>query len=576
MLWQRPVSRRQVLKAGTLASAALLVPFRFARRALAGEPELPFLDPATLTRFVAPLPVPPVWTGAQLSANGLTMAPALHQFHPQMDPTPAWGYAGASYLGPTIEVQRGVPLSYVARNRLGEHPLTVDTALNGANQADDQHFPRAAVHLHGGYTEAASDGGPLDTFLPGEDYTYHYANDQQAGTIWYHDHGFGITRLNVYAGLAAFYLVRDAEREAGLPPAPFDIPIAIQDRRFLVDGTAGTNPLYYPSPWEPEFFGDVAVVNGTAWPNLDVARGWYRFRVLNGSSSRFYNLRLTPARPMVQLGTESGLLAQPRHLRQFVLAPGERIDLAVDFSRAPAGTRVRLVNQPLPAEVVSPADLPIDQIMQFTVTGAAGFAGPLPETFGPFTALSASSAVRQRNVLLTEIMDPETGEPAMALLNARPFDTDEVERPTVDTLEQWNIINLTADTHPIHIHLVQFQPLDRQRIDAERYLLDVFGVSELTPAQIGSGSMPFPAPDSYAAGSRRLPKAYEAGWKDTVQAHPGMVTRVLVPFGPNAAAGIPFGTDHLAAPFSGRYVWHCHILDHEDNEMMLPYEVVAG
>jgi spore coat protein A len=278
---------------------------------------------------------------------------------------------------------------------------------------------------------------------------------------------------------------------------------------------------------------------------------------------------------MLQLGTESGLLAQPRRLNAFVLAPGERIDLAVDFSRAAAGSRVRLVNVPLPREVISPADLPIDEIMQFTVTGAAGYGGPLPESFGPFTTLAASSAVRQRNVLLTEIMDPETNEPAMALLNARPFDTEELERPVVDTLEQWNIINLTADTHPIHIHLVQFQPLDRQRIDAERYLLDVFGVSELTPDRIGSGTMPFPPPDAYATGPRRGPQAFESGWKDTVQAHPGMVTRVLVPFGPKAAPGIPFGGSQVT-PFTGRYVWHCHILDHEDNEMMLPYEVVAS
>ena len=146
---------------------------------------------------------------------------------------------------------------------------------------------------------------------------------------------------------------------------------------------------------------------------------------------------------------------------------------------------------------------------------------------------------------------------------------------SVETL-QWNIVNFTADTHPIHIHLVQFQPLDRQRVDAEQYLMDVFGVSELTPDQVGTGTRPFPPPDAYATGPRRSPEPYEVGWKDTVQAHPGMVTRVLVPFGPNAAAGIPFGAAHLAAPFTGRYVWHCHILDHEDNEMMLPYEIVPA
>jgi spore coat protein A len=576
MHWQRPISRRQVLKAGTLGATAMLVPLGLARRALAEEPELPFLDPATLTRFTAPLPVPPIWTGAQLSANGLTMAPALHQFHPQMGPTPTWGYGGASLLGPTIEVQRGAPLSYVARNQLGTHPLTVDPALHGPDMADDQHFPRAAVHLHGGYTEAASDGGPLDTFLPGEERTYHYANDQQAGTIWYHDHGLGITRLNVYAGLAGFYLVRDGAAEAGLPSGPYEIPIAIQDRRFLVDSGAGTNPLFYPSPWEPEFFGDVAVVNGAAWPNLDVARGWYRFRLLNGSSSRFYHLRMRPTAPMYQLGTDSGLLAAPVRLNGIVLAPGERADVAVDFSRMRPGARLTLVNIGLPPDVESPAEPPIGEIMQFTVTAELGFQGPLPASFGPFTRLSPSAAVRQRNVLLTEIIDPQSGEPLMALLNARPWDTTDIERPTVDTVEQWNIINLTADTHPIHLHLIQFQLLERQRINVAAYLRDVFGVDELTPAQVGGGVMPFPSTDGYAMGPPRRPDIYETGWKDTVQAHPRMVTRILVPFGPSAAAGIPFGAGQVAAPFTGRYVWHCHILDHEDNEMMLPYEVIAG
>jgi FtsP/CotA-like multicopper oxidase with cupredoxin domain len=137
----------------------------------------------------------------------------------------------------------------------------------------------------------------------------------------------------------------------------------------------------------------------------------------------------------------------------------------------------------------------------------------------------------------------------------------------------WEIVNLTADTHPIHLHLVQFQPWNRQPIDVERYLLDVFGTAELGEEHIGSGRMPFPSADGYLSGRSRPPEPYERGWKDTVQAHPGMVTRIVVPFRPGAAAGIPFGQQ--AGPFVGRYVWHCHILDHEDNEMMLPYEVTA-
>jgi FtsP/CotA-like multicopper oxidase with cupredoxin domain len=213
--------------------------------------------------------------------------------------------------------------------------------------------------------------------------------------------------------------------------------------------------------------------------------------------------------------------------------------------------------------------------MQFSVTAQRGLRGPVgARRPRPFASLSASGVVTRRTVLLTEIMDPASGEPVMALLNARPWMTDDLERPVVDTLEQWDIVNLTGDTHPIHLHLVQFQLRDRQAIHAARYLLDVFGADELDPSHIGAGTRPFPSADGYLAGPALGGDAWESGWKDTVQAHPGMVTRILVPFGPNAAPGVPFGT-RVPAPFTGRYVWHCHILDHEDNEMMLPYEVVA-
>jgi FtsP/CotA-like multicopper oxidase with cupredoxin domain len=189
--------------------------------------------------------------------------------------------------------------------------------------------------------------------------------------------------------------------------------------------------------------------------------------------------------------------------------------------------------------------------------------------------MATQPVAQRRVVLLTEIIDPVSDEPVMALLNARPWVTDDLERPVVDTLEEWEIVNLTADTHPIHLHLIQFQLGNRQPIDVERYLVDVFGTDELHPEHVGSGSRPFPAADAYMTGPPAGPAAYEGGWKDTIQAHPGMVTRILIPFGPSAAPGVPFGT-HVATPFTGRYVWHCHILDHEDNEMMLPYEVVPA
>jgi spore coat protein A, manganese oxidase len=574
MRWTTPVSRRAFLKTGAAAAGALAVPWSGFRWALAEEMPPPLIDGGSLARFIDPLPIPPAWSTAQLAANGLTMAPGMHRFSSQLGETPTWGYGDGAYLGPTIEAIPGTPVEFVARNRLGPHLLTVDTELHGPNMADDAAAPRVSLHLHGGYTEPESDGYPEDTFLPGEDHPYRYENDQAAGTMWYHDHALGITRLNVYAGLAGLYPVR-GEVDAMLPFGPYEIPLVIQDKSLHADPGNGTNPLAYPNPWEPEFFGDIAVVNGATWPYLQVDRGWYRLRLVNGSGSRIYHLSLDPSRPFLQIGTDTGYIGKPRNLKSLVLAPGERADLLVDFTRYPPGTTVRLVNLPLPAFVVSPEEVAISELVEFRVTKVRGWRGSAPSNLGGYLPLPQPAPSARRVVLLTEIMDPGSGEPVMALLNARPWETTDRERPVVDTLEEWEIVNLTADTHPIHLHLVQFQVHNRQPIDAERYLVDVFGTDELHPEHVGTGSRPFPPADAYLAGRPARPAAYEVGWKDTIQAHPGMVTRILVPFGPNAAPGVPFGS-RVPTPFTGEYVWHCHILDHEDNEMMLPYEVVPA
>jgi FtsP/CotA-like multicopper oxidase with cupredoxin domain len=574
MRWNTTITRRQLLKGGALAAGTLAIPFgRPGWRALADELPPPLIDGSSLARYLDPLPIPPTWSGADLAANGLTMAPGTHGFHAQLGESLTWGYGGAPYLGPIIDVPSGTPVEFIARNRLGAHPLGVDTALHGPD-ALDATSPRTSLHLHGGYTAPDSDGYPEDTFRPGEDHPYRYENDQAAGSIWYHDHALGLTRLNVYAGLAGFHFVR-GELDALLPSGEFEVPVVLQDKRLHAEDADGAYRLAYPNPWEPEFFGDLAVVNGKAWPYLDVARGWYRLRVVNGSSSRFYHLALDPFRPFLQVGTDTGFLARPKTLHSIIVAPGERADLLVDFGRYAPGATVRLVNLELPEFVVSPAEISLPELMEFRVGRQRGWAGPVPRKLSTMVPMATQPVAQRRVVLLTEIIDPVSDEPVMALLNARPWVTDDLERPVVDTLEEWEIVNLTADTHPIHLHLIQFQLGNRQPIDVERYLVDVFGTDELHPEHVGSGSRPFPAADAYMTGPPAGPAAYEGGWKDTIQAHPGMVTRILIPFGPSAAPGVPFGT-HVATPFTGRYVWHCHILDHEDHEMMLPYQVLPG
>ena len=325
-----PITRRQLLRSSVIAAGALALPSPRLRTFAEEEPAL--VDPGSLTRFVDPLPLPPLWTTQALATNGLTTAPGLHRFHSQLGYTPTWGYGGAAYLGPTIEATAGSPVEFASHNALGPHVLGVDTALHGPNMANDAVAPRVSLHLHGGYTAPESDGYPEDTYVPGETHPYRYENDQASATIWYHDHALGNTRLNVYAGLAGFYWVRDA-KDALLPGGEYEVPLVLQDKSLLTADASGMNRLYYPNPWEPEFFGTLGVVNGAVWPYRDVDRGWYRLRIVNGSSSRFYHLALAPHGHFLQVGTDGGFVNRPRNLRSIVLAPGERADLLVDFGR---------------------------------------------------------------------------------------------------------------------------------------------------------------------------------------------------------------------------------------------------
>jgi spore coat protein A len=194
------------------------------------------------------------------------------------------------------------------------------------------------VHLHGGHVPPQSDGYPETTLLPGQSAAYEYPNLQSPATLWYHDHALGITRLNVYMGLAGFYMIRDpAESKLNLPRGRYEIPLVIQDRSFNDDSS-----LEYPESWEEEFFGDAILVNGKVWPYLDVEPRKYRFRILNGSNSRTYKLALDSGQAFYQIGTDGGLLEEPVEVKQITLTAGERADVIVDFSKRRG--EVHLVN----------------------------------------------------------------------------------------------------------------------------------------------------------------------------------------------------------------------------------------
>ena len=422
------VGRREFIKLASGSAAAFL----FYSKALGGGTTSSSSPSSVeLSRFTEQLPIPPVIDATQGGTFNLAMAPSTHSFHGSMPSSPTWGYGGASYLGPTINAKLGVPIAVHAENQLGEHPLAfaIDTELHGA-RAEDTENPRASLHLHGGNTEPGSDGHPEDTFLPGEGKTYHYVNDQEAANLWYHDHALGITRLNVMAGLAGFYLLRDdwdtgaADNPIGLPAGQYEVPLVIQDRMFSSDGA-----MDYPAGplqiWSPEFFGDVAVVNGKVFPNLDVDRGLYRFRVINGSNARVYSLYLSNNRPFFQIGGDGGLLNVPVPLTRLILAPGERADLLIDFSNEAPGTKVVLRNTapaPFPDGPRSErrGGLPLREILQFTVGASAGFSEPIPLILRENPIIPLPSPVRVRNLSLVEIMDMESDEPLMALLNNLP------------------------------------------------------------------------------------------------------------------------------------------------------------
>jgi spore coat protein A, manganese oxidase len=584
------ITRRQLLQGAAATGAALLVP-----RAMTA-PLTAWSAPAV---FPNPLAVPPVLDVRVSGAAALTMRNAAHDFGLGIGPASTYCYQGAgddppTYLGPTLVAQRGTPLELSMANDLGEHPLAafVDVqSVHGATEAD-RTAPRAATHLHGGNTRPDSDGGPEDTFTPGNSWNYTYDNDQESAGIWYHDHALGITRLNVYAGLAGGYLIRDAndpgEGSTGLPAGGYEVPLILQDRMFTPSGQLDY-PLGAGTVWAPEMFGDVPTVNGTARPQLAVDRTRYRFRVFNGSNSRVYDLRLRVVTtgatlPFHQIGTDGGLLDAPVPLTALILSPGERADLLVDFSGLPAGARVLLSNNARTPYPNGPRALvrggsPLRDVMEFTATGGFVAPPPLPGNLRaathpvPRLSTAIGPSTRTRTMTLVEIMGAL--QPMMALLNNRMFHSEDYAAPDQhvqqNSLEVWELVNTTADAHPIHVHLVQFQVLNRQKFAVGGYLAAAYPGMMME----GTGAYPPPPVTPFLRGGAKPPAANEAGWKDTVLAMPGEVTRIALPFG--QPAGLPPVASPRVWPTTeaavSDYVWHCHILEHEDNDMMQRYRI---
>jgi spore coat protein A len=487
--------------------------------------------------------------------------------HPSFGPTRVFGYddnsgRGVASPGYTLEVRKGTPTRVDFVNALPARHL-FDSVV------PDPMHPGAPVrmntHLHGGYVAGASDGNPYQDpgeYRPGQIQSVVYPNAQNASLLWYHDHADQITRLNVYAGLVGLYVIRDgldtgAEPNAlGVPGGAYEIPLMLADRLFDRSGQLFYSP---DSTWIPEFFGDTPLVNGAAQPFLNVEPRMYRFRLLNASNARFYNLDIQGGPDFFQIGSDGGLFSKPVVVKQLLMLPAERADVVVDFS-AYAGKTLILGNDPLPANVSSPAPR-MSSLMQIRVGNTVTTPGPkrIPSSLpGSMPALGAPSLVRR--ITLEEVEDPISGEPLYGSLNGRKFDDARgiQEQPKLGSTEDWLLINTTEDTHPIHLHLVQFQIMDRRPYDAAAYK------AALDQARASNPDAPNADPTPYYTGSAALPDANERGWKDTVRATPGEVTRL------RAKWTLPTG---VQAP--QRYVFHCHILEHEDNSMMRPLAIVA-
>lgn len=495
------------------------------------------------------------------------------------------GTLPVTYPGATIVTHEGTPISVEWINNLGFQMLVpqdpyIDAAyhmpgmmMNGLDYntrtiANNGH--PFVPHLHGGHTDSQSDGLPdqwwtelyhttSNPYAKGPTFSghiFHYDNTQESGTLWYHDHSHGTTRLAAYEGMAGFYFVRDANEDAliaanSIPSGDYEVEIAVQDKTFYPDGQlAWPNAPQGPEPgniMQPEMFGSVIIVNGKAWPHLDVEPRQYRFRFLNGCDSRFLKMWLDTAGVAVagqfkEIGSDGGMLPAPVALDTLLIGTGERYDVVVDFAPLAGKNVVLMNNAPTPYPSGDPVTANTALIMQFRVS-ATPVVDPvvLPASLRPaITPLVADVPVR--NVLLCETVDalgrtmPMLGTVAGGKMPFMPGGMDMygiTESMKLNSTEEWDVYNTTMDAHPIHLHLVEFQTINHQPFTATQDPV-TFALSNI--AMAGPALPPDPGKD---------------GWKDTQIMYPGEVTRIIAKFDK-----------------PGDYVWHCHILSHEEWDMM--------
>lgn len=462
-----------------------------------------------------------------------------HSFNAGVGETTVWGING-QFPGPTIVARENelVTVDYVndlrdlgTNNYLTSHIFNVDTCVHGPNMYGDS--PLLSLHTHGIHTDALSDGHPARTILPGQTYTYQYWNRQNPTTLWYHDHALGLTRLNNYAGIAGFYrilpqppAVPDPD-EPQLPDGEYYLPLILGD--VSLDSTG---EIVYPDELEFNVDHEFPTVNGKIWPHVTVKAGKYRMVWLNAAGHRPFRLAVevdgSRARvPFHVIAGDQSYFEDALLLEELPVNPSERYEVIVDFAPY-RGQVLYLVN----ADGTTPT---INDMLRFTVSDRSGWtASATIENFPVPEPLDSTMAVRNRTWVLDRVTDATCAIGQKFLINYKDF--DEIEDIVyLDDVENWDFANLHAAPHPMHVHLVKFQVVGRAPFDYDAMSGEITVTGELLP-----------------------PEPWERNvWKDTVNCPPDLVTRVVAKF-----------EDHV-----GPFVIHCHVLDHEDHEMMRQFIV---
>ncbi|BDG01023.1 spore coat protein [Anaeromyxobacter oryzae] len=454
----------------------------------------------------------------------------------------------------------------------------------------------------------AATGTPLTMTRPtGNSMIYNYPMVQEAGMIWFHDHALGKTRINVVAGPAGFFQINDANEPTTLPSGKYEINVAFQDRAFNLPQptapniatinypngmnqaiaaplvpqqtplTPGGNATVHPQ-WVPEYFGDTPIINGMAWPVLNVEPRKYRFHFLDGSNARCWALQRSDGKTFTQIGKDGSYLPAPVAVTKLLMCSGERHDVIMDFTALAVGTKVYLTNNapaPFPKGAL-PSNNDVGKPLMFKVVPlTAPDTSVIPTSFASaIPAIRNQPAVVTRELVLNEVLDAVTLYPLRVQIDGKPFEGAITETPKKGTIEIWKIINTTGDLHPIHTHLVQHQVISRQVFDTAGYSA---ATGFAVPGNTTFTKLPI---TPYLKSAPRGPDINEQGYADTTKSWPGEVLTIIAKWDGRwdttvsdpASAAVPQAPAFLAVT-SGPYVWHCHIVDHEDNEMMRPVVV---